>query len=251
MLKKLRTFFIVGVLAFMPSCATTGGSNTHWYNPATWFSGSEGRKVEKIAPKLDDAKDKLRKDAQKTAHETQEALKTAPQDNRSVQVAQEANDHTVTNLDQSEGSLSTSEIDVLKKQVSYLISEVATERAAGEKARANERETMQKDSATFAKYNTAFDAANAELLKGFDRENAMANTLRNYKFGLFGTGVLLLLLFVAYCYLKVVAGGVPQALGNVLTRFRVTNPTEAANLTNLLDGVMSKSQQAAVAAHTA
>lgn len=230
-------------------CASAPGSGQHWYNPTTWFSGSAGRASAAVEAKIEKASDKATAEAQKAAHATQNALALAPQ-SRPVDVARASNDNTVALLDQVSGPLSAADAAQLKERVRLLVSDVATERAKGEALQADSQQKIESVSRDLAELAEAKKKADADLAKSFERENALANELRNEKwwswFWRLTIGSAVILALAAYVYLRLTVGGLPTALSSTLASLRNTDPAIADKLTAALDVHTSRAEQAMI-----
>lgn len=198
---------------------------------------------------MDKAESILLKEAQKTAHETQLALASAPA-SRPVEVARESNDATVGALDQLAGPLTVEEAHKLRAAVAGLLSEVATTRAAAEAERKLRREELADASNTIASLRDDLKAAQAKLSEAFERENALANQYRNVRFALFGTAVLAVLGFIGITYLKLTYGGIPQAIGRGLSELRLRNPQAGELATSIFDTYLNRREQKRIVTNT-
>lgn len=240
----MKTVALIALSLVLTGCASTSGAR--WYNPGTWFSGSEGRAVVRTEAKVEAASNEVLKAAQKTAHETQLALVAAPE-SRPVEVARESNDATVSALDQIAGPLTVAEVTALRAQVAGLLSEVATQRAEAERARQERRDTLAEASTAIDELRAKLAAQQQELKAGFERENAVANSYRNVKFALYGTAALCLIAFIGLTYLRLAYGGIPQAIGRGLFELRAKNPEAGAIATQLFDSYLNRAEQRRIA----
>ena len=92
-------------------------------------------------------------------------------------------------------------------------------------------------------------AAGTKLREAFDRENQLANELRSQRALAWILGAVALLGSAAYLYVRFALGGIPGAVGGALRTLRAQNPTAADALTPLLDGLLNRHEQAAIAKH--
>jgi hypothetical protein len=220
-------------------CSSTGGgTGRHWYNPATWLSGSEGRQAAATVVKLDTAKDGAVEAAQRSAHETQEALAVAAV-SRAVEVATASNDNTVALLDQVAGPMTAKEAAAIKEKVRLLTSELAAERAKGEALRATDQAKDDKISALIDKLVEAKAVNDSQLAAAFVRENSLANELRNERwwswFWRITIGLVAIVGFAGFIYVRLTLGGLPTALSKTLSGLRAADPQSASAFTSLLD----------------
>jgi len=230
------------LVCFMSGCSTTASTGRTWYNPTTWFSGSELRKIERTEVKLSDAKAVLLESAQKTAHETQIALAVAPP-SRAVEVARESNDTTVASLDQLAGPLTVEQSFKLRLQVAGLLSEVLTERAKAESERQSRREVTMEASTTISELNAKVVKQAVDLKAGFERENATANKYRNLVFAFYAILGVAALLTAGLIYIKYALGGIPMAIGRGLSTLRAENPKAGKLATTIFDGILNRNEQ--------
>jgi hypothetical protein len=100
-----------------------------------------------------------------------------------------------------------------------------------------------------AKASAKTEDAEKKLRTAFERENALANELRSQRALAWILGGVALLGAAAYVYVRIALGGIPGALGGALRTLRAQNPTAADALTPLLDGLLNRHEQAAVAKH--
>jgi len=225
----------------LSGCSTAGAGRT-WYSPGTWFSGSEARKVATVEAKVATAETRLLKEAQRTAHETQLALASAPA-SQPVAVATESSNVTVTALDQLAGPLTVEEVASLTKQVARLLSESAEMRKQGESDRMVRRAELADASTTIHDLNERLVAANVNLKTGFERENAVANSYRNLLFGFWALVVFAVLVSAGLIYVKFALGGIPMAMGRGLSALRAKNPEAGALATSIFDGLLNRNEQ--------
>ncbi len=237
----------MGIL-LLSGCASSP-SGVKFYNPATWFSGSEGRTVEKVTEKRDDAQTAVLKGAQRSAHEAQEALKQAG-DARPVEVARNANDRTVTQLDQALGPLTVEEAETVRSQNRLLLSENAELRGEGERLLEQQKTSERKNSARFAQWSAALEKANSNLAEGFARENALANQYRNLMFGVYALVATSLIFLGLYVYARVALGGIPKAMAGGLAALRADGVIPPADKPNVFDHLLNRIEQAQIKKHT-
>lgn len=231
----------------LTGCSSIGaGQGVKWYNPGTWFSGAEGRAAAHLNEKVDSAQHKALGMAQKAAHETSEALAAAP-DSRAVSVAKDSNAQAVSLLDQINGPLTAGEAAQLKEKVRLLVSELAEERAKGEAMKADSIKAIEKVSARLDELADMKRKADADLAKAFERENSLANELRNERWWKWFIGLSLaaatILGFAGWVYVRLTLGGLPTALGSSLNALRSSRPELADEITSVLDVHLSPAEQ--------
>lgn len=241
----------LGLILCLSGCASSGAAqNVKWYNPATWFSGSEGRAAAKLDAKIETANDKAIGAAQRAVHETSEALAVAG-DSRPVSVAKEANSQAVALLDQVAGPLTAGEAAKLREKVRLLTSDLAEERAKGEEMAKKDRQSIERLSGQLEELAALKKRTDADLAKAFERENALANELRNERWWKWFIGISLAVVgvlgFAGWVYVRLTLGGLPTALGRSLNSLRTSNPALAAEITNTLDVHLSPAEQRLVA----
>lgn len=242
-----RAVFVVLACLALSGCQSVGaGSGVKWYNPTTWFSGKAGTASAKIEAKIDTAKDAAITAAKASAHETQEALQVAPT-SRAVEVAKGSNDNTVALLDQVDGPLSAPDAAKIKEKVRLLTSELADERAKGAVLQADNQKLINSVSTQLDTLADAKKKADKDLEAAFQRENGLANQLRNEQwwswFWRISIGALALIAVAAWVYLRFTIGGVPTALGKSLANLRSADPAAADKLASVLDIHLSPAEQ--------
>jgi len=228
---KRRLALSLSLLA-LTGCAT--GTGVKLWAPATWFSHAPADKVDKAAARVTLASDAAIIEAQKAAHETQYALLVAG-DSRTVKVASESNDATVTLLDQVAGPLKVDDLAKIKAAVTNLISENAEIRAKAEKERAESMKTVATVSAQLEAAVRDSQTANDALRAAYDRENKLANQLRSQKALLWIAGGFAVLLSAGYIYLRFFLGGMPTAIGSLLKRAEDGHSLTASEIRDHID----------------
>lgn len=240
---------ILGLLA--AGCAHNpgaAGSVTFW-NPTTWFSGSAGREADRADQKQAAAEAKVIEAAQRTAHETVEALASAPS-SRPVEVARESAGVTVSLLDQAAGPLTAADSAAIREQVRKLLSDNAALRREGEQARQDSREMIGALSEKLAKAEAGKEAATKDLQAAFARENELANTLRNQRFIIWAVVIAAVLGYVGLLYLRLAYGGIPNAIGRGLSELRAKDPAAAGVATQIFDSLLNRAEQQRISRHT-
>lgn len=247
-MKRAVTLF---ALLLLSACSTGNhgaGKVTVW-NPMTWFSGSAGRAAASADVTLDKSKQEAINAAQKTAHETVEALAVAPE-SRPVAVARESAKTTVTLLDQAQGPLTVDETARIRKQVAALVSENEALRKEGEKLRESSRDELQRISTKLDEAEKAKAKATGDLQAAFVRENEMANTLRNQRFIIYAVAILAALGYAATLYIRFAYGGIPEAIGRGLSELRAKDATAGDLATKVFDSYLNRREQSKIARHS-
>jgi regulator of replication initiation timing len=227
----------------LSGCAT--GGNAHWWSPGTWFSAREADKVDNAAAVQDKAREAAIKAAQRATHETAEALAAAPE-SRPVEVATESNASALGLLDQAAGPMTAAELSAVRKQVAGLLSDNAALRADAEKARAKLRTADEKLSERLAAADATLAAAQAKLRDAFDRENALANQLRNQRAIAWIVGGVALIAAAGWVYLQVTVGGLPSALGAARRALEAKSPELAAAVAPFYSAALNRSEKARI-----
>lgn len=235
----------------LTSCTTAnhGAGHVTFWNPMTWFSGHAGRAAASAETKANVARDAAVAAAQKTAHETAEALAVAPE-SRPVSVARESAKVTVTLLDQAQGPLTVDEVSRIRKQVTALLSENEALRKQGEELRENSRSQLMRISQQLDDAEKAKAKATGDLQAAFVRENELANTLRNQRFVIIAVGILAALGYAAMLYVRFAYGGIPEAIGRGLSELRAKNQPAGDLATQIFDAYLSRKEQSKIARHT-
>lgn len=246
--RTVLAVFVVLTLAGCTSPVGSAGKVTVW-NPATWFSGSEGRQAGRADERQEKARAEVIDAAQRTAHETVEALAAAPA-SRPVEIARESAGVTVTLLDQAAGPLTAEESARIREQVRALLSDNEALRRQGEKLRAENRETVATLSDKLAKAEAGREAATKDLQAAFARENELANKLRNQRFILWATIIIGAIGYLGVLYLRFAYGGLPNAIGRGLAELRARD-TDAGDLaTNIFDTYLNRHEQRRISRNT-
>jgi hypothetical protein len=238
-------FAMTASLFLTTGCATSGTNVAPW-NPFTWFSGSEARKVDSTSTKEEKARHEAVKAAQESAVATAVALSKAPA-SLPVAKATDFNATTSTLLDQAEGPLTVEQKAKVSAIAEKVVSENPEVRKQGEAELAKKNSEFAEISAKLAAAEANSNSAKKELREAFTRENALANELRNQRFMLWAAIGVAVLLGIGWLYVKVALGGVPVALGRALGDLRIKSPQVADALTPILDQYLNRNEQALVA----
>lgn len=183
----------IAVLLLLPGCASAGGGAT-WWNPTTWLSRAAPAAADRAAEKRDEASSKAdaaERSAVHAAHveiaKTDLALVGAGE-GRAVQLARRTNANALGLLNQVQ-PLTAEESAAVRQLVADLLSEKAEVVAAAErKQRAAEDQLaaaardLEEARHKLEQREAALTAANANLRAAYDRENALANQVRNFWF---------------------------------------------------------------------
>jgi hypothetical protein len=253
-LRSIPPGFLAGVATtslLLAGCASPTGSAakvTSW-NPLTWFSGSAGREAGRADERQARAEAQVIDAAQRTAHETLEALSAAPA-SRPVEIARESAGVTVTLLDQAAGPLTADESAAIREQIRKLLSDNEALRRQGEKIREENRETVGALSEKLAKAEAGREAATKDLQAAFARENELANTLRNQRFILWATVIIAAIGYLGVLYLRFAYGGIPNAIGRGLAELRAKNPGAAGIATEVFDSFLNRDEQRKISQHS-
>src|SRR5689334_8536730 len=121
----MRRWAFIALVFLIAGCVSPTKPEWHLLSPGTWFSHKEADQVDRIEAKVDENKEKARKEAQKASFQAAESLKLVPADNkvRPVVLAEDFLETANRLLGQTEGPLVVTEVDALKKVVVGLNSE--------------------------------------------------------------------------------------------------------------------------------
>ncbi len=241
---KTRALILIFAL-LLAGCTTTG---KHWWSPGTWFSSSEAKGADKAVATLNIRQEAVIKAAHVEVAKTAEALDHAPE-SREIELARKFNDTADALLTQGSGPLPLKEIQELKALVRDLRSENAQVRASAETRQAASEKSIATISSDLATATKKLDEAQADLRTAFDRENALADELRNERMVRWTLVGLTLVCAAGWLYVRYVAGGLPSALGRVLRDAQAKSPALADDLRGLLDANLDRNEQAAVRKH--
>lgn len=248
---------VLWLASALGGCATNPrDTGVRVWNPLTWFSRSEATASDRAEAKLatartveDSARENLLRVAQRDAHEAALALLSAPP-SRPVEIASEAADQAVANLDQALGSLSADTREAIRRQITALLSDNATLRAEGESLRTTQRERdaqAARDLTAAARRTTAAEAvadtARADLRSAYDRENALANELRAQIWQTWlSRGAAAIATLVALAY-RANAFGMADGIARGLADLRKKQPGVADLATGALDVGLNRAEQ--------
>lgn len=189
----MRTIGAIVLLFLLTGCASRPGSVVLW-NPFTWGSRIAPASVDRNQEKRDDAQAGVQVATDATAHaanvEVGKALGMLQQapPSRQVDFAKRfvQNAHNLLN---QFTPLTFEELNSNNALVTALLSENQRVREAAEKDVERAEKRNEKVAADLAdarakleKRQAALDAANANLREAYDRENALANQVRNFWF---------------------------------------------------------------------
>ncbi len=206
---------VIAAFLFVSGCALKEGPV--WWNPTTWGSRIAPARVDNAEEKRDEAakrksetEKKVVEAAQREVAKTGEALHTAP-DSKSVRLARRFNANALALLAQVQ-PLTAEQSMELRNLVSDLQSDNETIARDAElrqlKDEANATNLSRDLAAAAAKLerkDAALASANKNLREAYDRENALANQVRNFWFVI----GLLVVLWIAGNVLPVVARFIP------------------------------------------
>lgn len=234
------------IFLLLSGCATRTGTGVKWYAPATWFSHAPADRVDAAEARENEAKKKAVKAAQKLAHETQIALREAP-DSRPVAAATESNDTVVALLDQAADPLDAATLAALRKNVSDLLSDNAALRQSAEKLRAETQRSVASLSLALSSAQKATEAAQGKMREAFERENALANELRTERwwswFWRILLGALSVLFLAGWFYVRFTLGGMPGAVKQGLAAMRAKGLIPPEHESNDFDAFLNRIEQ--------
>lgn len=183
---------ILCVVALLAGCSSPGGSGVRWYAPTTWFSGSEGRSVERAEERVDEQREALLGVARDEALKAEMALLEA-EPSRPVEIASRTLGNATTALNQVVGPITVEQVTLLRETVAGLLSEEAQARERAERAQRETEERLSDASTRLSELQGRLAEREQSLQAAFARENALANKLRAWQWGLVWVGVALIL----------------------------------------------------------
>lgn len=240
----MKTLALLAALALLSGCTTAG---KHWWSPGTWFSGRAAQVADRAADALDHKKDEAVQAAHVEVAKTGEAL-THAADSREIELARRFNGNAEALLTQGSGPLALAQQQELRKIVADLRSQNAQVRAAAEQSQQAGEQRLAKLSAELAAKQHELTAAQADLRTAFDRENALADQLRNERMVKWSLAGAALLCALGWAYVRYIAGGLPNALGAMLRSAERKSPALAMDVRELLDAHLDRNEQDAVRA---
>jgi hypothetical protein len=252
----MKRALTVAAVLILAGCGTTG-TNARWYNPTTWFSGSEGRAVDKAEKKEEKAQQTVERKEDAAIHAaTVEVLKASVSaqslpKSRPSEITTRFISNGMSLLQQVSPLTATENMDAISV-VQGLLSEEAAKREAAEAKQAQAESNLTRVSNELTASRAALASAQADLAakedalrKAFDRENALANKYRNVVFGCYALiGVAVLLAGVSL-YLRIGLGSVGAALHGLPSLIGADN---AAKVVSNLDGATDWLHQGLIAA---
>ena len=239
---KLRVLLFLSL--FLLAGCVSGGKK--WWSPGTWFSSSEAHSADKAVATLAVKQAAAIKAAHVEVAKTSEALVHAPE-SREVELARQFNDTADALLTQGSGAIPLKEIQELKKLVADLRSENAQVRAAAEARQAASDKSIAAISGDLASAERKLGEAQSDLRTAFDRENALADQLRNERMVRWTLAGLSLVLAAGWLYVRYVAGGLPSALVRTLRDADKEDPSAAKIIRRYLDRNLDRNEQDSIA----
>lgn len=244
----MRLPVAVFAILLLSGCATSGAK--HWWSPATWFSDAAAKSSDKAVTKLERSQETAVKAAHLEVAKTGEALIFAP-DSREVELARSFNDNANQLLNQASGVVDLAELQKLKALVRDLRSENVQVRAAAEVTQKKNEAAIAGVSSELSSAQKKLTEAHGNLRQAFDRENELANTLRNERVIRWSLAGALVLAAAGWAYVRFMAGGLPGAIGSALVSLERKNPSIADELRAALDSATNRHEQAQIAAEYA
>lgn len=258
--KALRLgVFALGFL-LLAGCATSANRNVAWYNPGTWFSHTEAAAADKAqvkeqaaTAKVDDQRDILIHAASVESFKASGSASSLPP-SRPAEITTRLVSNTTGILQQVSPLTAAESADALAV-VRGLLSEETAAREKSEAAQATAETAAAKASQALTAAQTALSeaqgkvtTANAGLRAAFDRENTLANELRNERFKFWAAVVAVALLCGLALYLRIGLGSIGAALPRLPSLIGAAN---AAKVIGALDGETDKLHQWIVSAGAA
>lgn len=244
---------LIVLLTVLCGGCVSAPSGKHWWSPKTWFSSAPAAQVQKVQASEEYLQKVLLIDAQGEVEKTVKVLQLAPKSEATL-VALGTSSNASKLMTQALGSLPFEELMKFDKWSNSVLfgDEVAKIEAKAQQAKLERKFVV--DSAEYKAVQKKLDEANARLLVGFAKENALADTLRNeraMKMWILGGGTLLLLIVGGGClYLQIATGGIPKAIGGLLKGLDERDPEKANLVRSLLDPVTNRIEQALIRKHT-
>jgi regulator of replication initiation timing len=263
-----RTLLIACCL--LSGCTYVRDSGVRWYNPGTWFSASEIRDAKKADAKAEDAGEKVDLTKWQAVHGAHVEIAKAglsvdaAPPSREVELGRRFTFNGLGLLDQVD-PLTASEVSDMRKLVNNLLSENAQIRADADKDQAKLEGRLDETSKALSQAQVERAAAlklqakeHQDLLAGSERENALANELRNSKwwswFWRISIGAVALLLLAGWVYAKATLGGLPAVVtrmqagaAETLKALEAHGPAVVATARNALDAALHTAEQSGVA----
>jgi len=251
---------LIILLLVLSGCAASANRNVAWYNPGTWFSHTEASAVDRAekkeaaaAAKVEDKTDALIHAASVEVSKANAATASLPP-SRPAEVTTRFVSNASGILQQVSPLTAAESADALAI-VRGLLSEEAAKREAAEKAQASAESIAAKASRDLVSSQVALSeaqakvsATNGALRAAFDRENTLANELRNTRFKFWAAVIAVALLCGVALYLRIGLGSIGAALPRLPSLIGAEN---AAKVIGALDGETDKLHQWLVSAGAA
>jgi hypothetical protein len=224
----------------------SSGVGMRWWNPATWRSASEAHATDRAESRRDAKREEVIKAAHREVAKSTEALRSAPA-SREVELASRFSENADALLTQATGAITIGEWQALKKLVADLRSENEQVRAAAEQSQQASETAIAGLSAELAAAQTRLTAATSRLREAFDRENALANQLRNERLIRWGLAGAAIILAAGWLYVRFALGGLPMAAGKLMRDLRAKHSGAADIVEPIFDSYLNRYEQRAIA----
>lgn len=225
-------------------CASPGNSSWHLISPSTWFSHAPANKVDSAKQEVDENKVKSRKEVQKLVYQASESLALLPnKEDRPLALASDFLKSAELLLAQSEGPLTLPETTQLKQQIANLTSENAEIREKAEKNYSDHTKQIGELSEQLSDSQKYLNKAQGDLRQAFDRENSLANELRYHRSMFWVAVALAITAILGWGYLRLTIGGMPTAVGGLLSKLDSTEPEIANRIRESLDSFLNRGEQ--------
>lgn len=176
----MKSAGLIILVLLLAGCASRSGVKV-WWNPTTWGT-NRAAVVDELHAKADINDAEMIRLAQIENEKTLELIKAIQEKSRAVEQALRTATNAKLLLDTANGPISMQELTELRDTVEKLLSANEALRAEGEKAQERAEAAAAVLTQRSAKLKTAINAATDKLTASYERERALANTVRNFWF---------------------------------------------------------------------
>ncbi len=284
MTRHSLTLCLLSSLLWLTGCVGDRTGGAVWWNPTTWAARAAPAAADRAAAKVDTARtaeqvaaDAAVQSAHKEFAKTDLALAVAP-DSRPVALARRTTANGLGLLNQVR-PLTAEESAEIRQLVADLLSENAATAAAAEAKQRTAEEKLaaagrdlEAARAKLEQRELELTKANGQLREAYDRENALANKVRNFWFILGGLALLWVLGNIlsvaarfhpglagvsrivngvtapAFAFAEARAADGLQRVGHALAKVKEAMPEAAEKLVTIFDNETDRDHQRAIGA---
>lgn len=241
------------LLGLLASGCVSAPSGKHWWSPATWGSSTPAKKVTKLEVTEHYTEQVALLDSRRETEKTARLLNSVP-GSPATRMAKRTSNNAIKLMAQVLGPLSFSESRDLDLWSVRVVSSDPKKNTQSLETQEKDEKKISEDSDELREVREKLKTAEDKLALAFDKENELADTLRNERairvWIIGGGSVLVLVLGAGWLYLQIATGGIPKAIGGMLKGLDETDPEKANLVRSLLDPVTNRIEQALIRKHT-